>query len=111
MKFLRQCPKSAMCGQTVIGLRTAATTSGTGATGYVLRITEQHGGLRVGFMKGPAGVITKVDGVPTEYTDRLLRRTLITDLQAMRTDITRTRITTIMEKATDITAMMISLPV
>jgi hypothetical protein len=43
--------------------------------------------------------------------DRRLRRTLTTGLQAMRTDTTRIRITTTMEKATDITATMISLPV
>lgn len=100
-----------MCGRTDIGRHTAATTCGTGATGRILRITEQHGALRAGFMKGPAGATTKVDGARVKCMDRRLRRTLTTGLQAMRTDTTRIRITTTMEKATDITATMISLPV
>ena len=62
-------------------------------------------------MKVPTGATTKVDGGHVSSMDRRLLRTGITDLQAMRTDTTRIRITTTMEKATDITATMISLPV
>jgi hypothetical protein len=85
----------------------AAIMYGAEAIGHVLPITEPHGAQRAGFMRGPAGATTKVDGARMNYMDRRLRRVRTTGLQATRTDITR--ITTTMEKATDITAMMISL--